>query len=213
MFITFEGIDGSGKSTLAHAIMGHPAYKVMGDIIFDGKSVTELSADKRARLGIFLSFQQPIALPGVTVFTFLYEAYHAINENKHAAKDFTALLKKKMSILNTDFSFSQRALNDGFSGGEKKRFELLQLLILQPKLAILDEIDSGLDVDALHMVASGIQYARKENPSMSIVLITHYQRILQYIIPDVVYVLKDGHICSSGDATLALKIDEHGYAV
>lgn len=206
------GPNGSGKSTLAYAIVGHPRCEVTsGAIFFEGKNITEMSVDMRARLGLFLSFQQPYEIPGVSVFTFLHEAYRASTNAKISVKKFEWLLKEKMSILKIDYAFEHRALNEGFSGGEKKRFELLQLLVLQPKCAILDEIDSGLDVDALKMVADGIKHARAQNPEMSILLITHYQRILKHVIPDMVHVLQNGTITNSGDALLADEIDRNGY--
>lgn len=207
------GPNGSGKSTLAYTIMGHPRYHVQSGLMtFHGVDITALSVDARARLGIFLSFQQPIALPGVTVYTFLYEAYRARQNTVASVKEFDLLLKDTMQLLHIDSSFAQRALNDNFSGGEKKRFELLQLIILQPKLALLDEIDSGLDVDTLAIVARGIEHVRRNNPALSILIITHYARILQHIIPDVVYVMHKGKIISVGDASLAHTIDTHGYA-
>jgi Fe-S cluster assembly ATP-binding protein len=206
------GPNGSGKSSLAFAIMGHPDYAITaGTLMLDGFNIVSLSVDKRALMGVFLSFQQPVALSGVTVFTFLYESYRLVKDKDSCAEDFEIIIKSIMDILSIEYAFMHRALNDQFSGGEKKKFELLQLLLLQPTLAILDEIDSGLDVDALKIVATGIAYARKKNPMMCILLITHYARLLRYVVPDSVYVLANGSIVHRGDAELAWIIDQHGY--
>ncbi|MEX2437957.1 MAG: Fe-S cluster assembly ATPase SufC [Candidatus Babeliales bacterium] len=205
------GPNGSGKSSLAYALMGHPSYQITaGSLLFNGHKLADLSVDKRAQAGLFLVFQYPHSLPGVTVFTFIKEAYDAV----HGSIDvpaFDALLKKAMTILHIDESFAYRYLNDGFSGGEKKRLEILQMLILKPTLAILDEVDSGLDIDALKIVARGITLAQAENPSMSILLITHYQRILEYVIPDYVHILCNGRIMQSGNAALVHQIEAKGY--
>lgn len=206
------GPNGSGKSTLAYAVMGHPRYQITsGSIIFDNQNITTLPVDQRARAGIFLSFQHPYALPGVTVFTFLHEAYNACNQCKTSVKEFEFILRKTMDQLAIPESFMHRALNDGFSGGEKKRFEIVQLMILQPHVAILDEIDSGLDVDALKTIAAGIHYAREQNPNLICIIITHYQRILRYIVPDAVHVMYQGSLIKSGQAQLADQIDAQGY--
>ena len=206
------GPNGSGKSTLAYTLAGHPNYKIeRGSIVFNNQNVTKLPPDKRAQAGLFLAFQHPCEIPGVTVSNFLKEAYAAITTTQISVEEFHQLLQKKMKLLNIDPSFAYRNLNDGFSGGEKKRLEMLQLLVLKPKLAILDEIDSGLDIDALKIVAQGLTQARRENPSMSVIIITHYQRILNYIKPDFVHILMNGNIVQSGDATLAHSLEQRGY--
>ncbi len=206
------GQNGSGKSTLAHTLMGNPAYTITnGSLEFATQFLNNLSPDKRVKAGLFLSFQHPPVLPGVKVSTFLKEAHAAITGQTISVSEFHELLKSNMELLNIDSSFAQRNLNEGFSGGEKKRLEMLQLLILQPRLAILDEIDSGLDIDALKCVARGIKYARKNNPTMSFIIITHYQRILQYVKPDVVHIMHNGIIAQSGDATLAQHLEDVGY--
>lgn len=206
------GPNGSGKSTLANTLMGHPSYVVTnGDIILDSEAITALSPGKRAQRGLFLAFQHPQEIPGLTVLTFIKEAYNALHKTKLTVIECKKLLEPYLDQLHIDESFLYRSLNDGFSGGEKKRFEMLQLLVLKPRIAILDEIDSGLDIDALQLVAHGIASARQEIPHLSVILITHYQRILQYIIPDHVHVLCDGAIVSSGDATLAYELEAKGY--
>ncbi len=206
------GPNGSGKSTLAYTIMGHPKYNIKyGSVVINNEDITDYLPDKRARCGLFLAFQQPQAIPGVRVSTFLREAYCAITGRVIAVDLFYQLLLDRMKQLHIDPSFADRNLNDGFSGGEKKRFEVLQLLVLQPKIAILDEIDSGLDIDALNIVARGIEIARKENPRMGIVIITHSQRILRHVVPDYVHVLCVGSIVQSGDATLADELENRGY--
>jgi Fe-S cluster assembly ATP-binding protein len=196
------GPNGSGKTTLAYTLMGHPAYTVTsGSAELQGACVLSLSPDKRARAGIFLSFQHPVALPGVRVATFLLEAYRAVTGDMISISAFNQLLQKHMERLSIDPAFMYRDLNDGFSGGEKKRFELLQLLVLRPKIAILDEIDSGLDV----------AYARSENPELSLIIITHYQRILHYVRPDFVHVLRDGVLVASGGPEIVLAVEQHGF--
>lgn len=206
------GPNGSGKSSLAYALMGHPNYTITaGAILLHGVDITNMPTHERAKNGLFLSFQHPCEIPGVSVISFLKEAYIAITGERITVADFQKLLTKRCEQLSIDPSFIARGLNDGFSGGEKKRLELLQLLLLCPKIAILDEIDSGLDIDSLKIVAAGIELARKENPAMSIMLITHYQRILDYIVPDNVHVLCDGRIISSGDANVAHYIEAKGY--
>lgn len=205
------GPNGSGKSTLAYALMGHPRYEITsGTVLLNNHDLLSMPVDKRAQAGLFLVFQYPHALPGVTVFAFLKEAYDAIHAPIDVA-EFERMLNKVMDTLHIDFSFAYRYLNDGFSGGEKKRFEILQMLILKPTLVIIDEVDSGLDIDALKLVADGINMAKKSNPEMSIILITHYQRILEYLVPDFVHVLCDGELVQSGDASLVTVIEQKGY--
>jgi Fe-S cluster assembly ATP-binding protein len=206
------GPNGSGKSSLAYALMGHPSYSITaGEFCLDGTDMVEVPVHERAKNGLFLSFQHPCEIPGVSVASFLKEAYMAVTETHITVVDFQKLLLARCKQLSIDASFISRGLNEGFSGGEKKRLELLQLLILQPKVAILDEIDSGLDIDSLKVVAAGIELARKENPTMSIVLITHYQRILNYIVPDYVHVLCDGRLVESGNAQVARDLELKGY--
>jgi Fe-S cluster assembly ATP-binding protein len=206
------GPNGSGKSTLAHALAGHPAYTIQeGDVLFEGQSILTWSADKRARAGIFLAFQQPPSIPGLSVFTFLHEAHAAVTGQRVSVTDFERRLRETMAELSIDPAFVYRDLNDGFSGGEKKRFELLQMVLLEPKLVILDEIDSGLDIDALKLVANGIKHAQQKNPNLALVIITHYQRILHYLTPDYVHILCKGRIVRSGDATLVDELEKQGY--
>ena len=203
------GRNGSGKSTLANVLMGHPAYEITdGNVLFFGQDITELSVDERARAGMFLSFQYPMTIPGVQVGNFLRKSVSAISGDKISAKDFRLDLKQKMSQLQIDRTFLSRYVNDGFSGGEKKRMEILQMLMLNPKLAILDETDSGLDVDALRLVSDGINMATKDSGCL---LITHYQRLLDLVKPDVVHVMIDGKIVKTGDAKLALEVENKGY--
>jgi len=203
------GPNGSGKSTLAYALMGHPRYEItQGEVWFKGENVLEKSADERARLGIFLSFQYPQEIPGVSVSNFLRTAYNA-SHDELPVPEFIKLLKEKMDMLNVDSSFSRRYLNEGFSGGEKKRTEILQMAVLQPEIAILDETDSGLDIDSLKVVAEGVNSLISEN--FGALIITHYQRILNYIKPDKIHILIDGKIVRSGGSELALEIEEKGY--
>jgi Fe-S cluster assembly ATP-binding protein len=223
------GPNGSGKSTLANVIMGHPKYKVtQGEVIFRGISLLDLSPDKRARMGLFLAFQYPAAVPGVTVANFLRRAYEARKEGYDPATDhqaptgeapkkkttspaeFRKMLQAKMEVLRVDQAFITRYLNDGFSGGEKKRAEILQMAILQPEIAVLDETDSGLDIDALRIVAEGVNALR--GPHLGTLIITHYQRLLNYITPDVVHVMYQGQIIRTGGRELALELEEKGYA-
>ncbi len=204
------GPNGSGKSTLANSIAGSPAYEVdSGQILFQGQDVTEMPADERARLGMFLSFQYPTAIPGVTMVNFLREALKARRGEEVPAREFLGELRETLKTLKMDESFARRYVNDGFSGGEKKRAEILQLGMLKPSLAILDETDSGLDVDALRTVAEGVNALR--TPDIGILIITHYERILNYITPDVVHILVDGRIVKSGDFALAKEIEANGY--
>lgn len=206
------GPNGSGKSSLAYTLAGHPNYMVTaGSITVDSHDLLVMPPHERARVGLFLSFQHPIEIPGVSVASFLKEAYIAVTGKHISVFDFQFILRERCAQLKIDESFIERAVNVGFSGGEKKRLELLQMLILQPKIAILDEIDSGLDIDSLKIVAAGIDYARKENPNMSIILITHYQRILDHVVPDYVHVLRNGCMQYSGDAQVARMLEIKGY--
>jgi Fe-S cluster assembly ATP-binding protein len=210
------GPNGTGKSTLAYTLMGHPAYTVTeGEVNFKGQNILELEPDERARLGIFLAFQYPVAIPGVTVANFLRSAINArrraVNPEDKGVPipEFRKSLKEKMDLLKMDHNFAGRYLNDGFSGGEKKRAEILQLATLKPEIAILDETDSGLDIDALRIVADGVNALM--NRDMGVLVITHYQRLLNYIRPDYVHVMLDGRIVESGGPDLALHLEEHGY--
>jgi Fe-S cluster assembly ATP-binding protein len=211
------GPNGSGKSTLAYAIAGHPAYEITeGQILLDGDDVTELPADERAQRGLFLAFQYPHAIPGVTVTSFLRSAINAIRkarnggaENPIPVKQFRTDMLAAMDRLKVPRELAQRYLNDGFSGGEKKRVEILQMAMLKPRIAVLDETDSGLDIDALKIVAQGVQDL--VGPEMGALVITHYQRILNYIEPDFVHVFVDGRIVDEGGPELAHKLEAHGY--
>jgi Fe-S cluster assembly ATP-binding protein len=210
------GPNGSGKSTLAGVIMGRPGYRVTGgEVRFKGESVLKLTPDDRARRGLFLAFQYPVEVPGVSVVNFLRSAYNALRNptgddtKKISALAFRKLMKEKMSVVGVDDDMVRRYLNQGFSGGEKKRMETLQLAVLEPEIAILDETDSGLDIDALKAVAGGINDLR--GPDLGLLLITHYQRILNYVTPDHVHVLMAGRIVRSGGAELAQELEEKGY--
>lgn len=204
------GPNGSGKSTLAYVLMGHPKYQVTsGKIWYKGEDILALKPNERAKKGLFLAFQYPTAIPGVTVMNFLRAALKSVRGKEIPAKDFLKLLKEKMQFLEISDKFTNRYINDGFSGGEKKRHEILQMAILEPEMAILDETDSGLDIDALKTVAKGIN--KLIGPNLGILLITHYQRMLNYIKPDFVHVLVDGKIVQSGGDKLALKLEELGY--
>jgi Fe-S cluster assembly ATP-binding protein len=210
------GPNGSGKSTLANTLMGHPEYEVTaGQIIFDGQDLLELEADERSHLGLFLAFQYPVAIPGITLANFLR---HAVNARRKAydhedkgmpIPEFRRLLKDKMDMLKMDHSFAGRYLNDGFSGGEKKRAEILQLATLEPKIAVLDETDSGLDIDALRIVSEGVNTLA--GPHLGVLVITHYQRILNYVKPEFVHIMLDGQIVENGGPELALQLEEQGY--
>lgn len=205
------GPNGSGKSTLSHTLMGHPKYKITsGQILYKGKELTGEKTDARARAGIFLAFQYPISIPGVSVANFLRTAMKARFGEGFQAKEFRKQLKAAMAQLGVDESFATRYVNDGFSGGEKKRHEILQMALLKPELALLDETDSGLDIDALRTVAEGIN--RLRGPELGILLITHYQRILNYIQPDIVHVFINGQIIRSGGKELAQELEAKGYA-
>jgi Fe-S cluster assembly ATP-binding protein len=210
------GPNGTGKSTLAYILMGHPAYEVTeGEVLFKGQNILELQPDERSRLGIFLAFQYPVAIPGVTVANFLRTALNSRRKAKNPEDkgipipEFRRTLKEKMDLLKMDHSFAGRYLNEGFSGGEKKRAEILQMAALEPEMAILDETDSGLDIDALRVVAEGVNTLRSSD--IGILVITHYQRILNYIKPDFVHIMLGGRIVESGGADLALHLEEHGY--
>jgi Fe-S cluster assembly ATP-binding protein len=206
------GPNGSGKSTLAKVIAGHPDYRVTGGgVLMDGENLLELGPDERARRGLFLAFQYPSEIPGVTIANFLRAAAQArLPEGEELeATDYYAKLYEKMDLLDIDRSFTSRSVNEGFSGGEKKRCEILQMAMLEPRFAILDETDSGLDIDALKIVAHGVNSLR--SPNLGVLLITHYQRLLNYIIPDFVHVMVQGRIVRSGDKELALELEEKGY--
>ncbi len=209
------GPNGSGKSTLAYALAGHPRYDVTGGrVIFDGTTIIggedEVEADERARLGLFLAMQYPIEVPGVSVMNFLRTSMNAVRGEEVPVREFAKLFREQSELLEFDQSFSDRYLNEGFSGGEKKRHEILQMALLKPKFAILDETDSGLDVDALKVVASGVN--RLRGPDIGVLIITHYTRILDYIRPDVVHVMFDGRIAQTGGPELAEHLETHGYA-
>ena len=210
------GPNGTGKSTLAYALMGHPSYEVTeGEVWFKGKNILKQGPDQRSREGIFLAFQYPVSIPGVTVANFLRTALNARRKAENSSDkgvpipEFRKLMKEQMERLKMDLSFAGRYLNEGFSGGEKKRAEILQMAMLKPEIAILDETDSGLDIDALRIVAEGVNALR--GPDLGVLVITHYQRILNYIHPDVVHVMLNGRIVESGGPELALHLEEHGY--
>ena len=208
------GPNGSGKSTLANVIAGRPGYTVTdGEIIYEGVNILSTEPEIRARSGIFLAFQYPVELPGVRTWQFLKSAVDAIRkengEEEMGVRDFDKLLEEKRQLVEMDPDLVKRSVNEGFSGGEKKRNEILQLALLDPKLALLDETDSGLDIDALRIVSEGVNNFR--GPQKSVLLVTHYQRILDYISPDFVHVLVDGRIVKSGDAELALELEQKGY--
>jgi Fe-S cluster assembly ATP-binding protein len=208
------GPNGSGKSTLAKVLAGHPAYEVTGgEVIYDGKNLLEMSPDERAREGVFMAFQYPVEVPGVSNSQFLRLAYN--EKQKHLGEDeldpleFKDLLKEKAALVEMDASFMTRSVNEGFSGGEKKRNEILQMAVLDPKLAVLDETDSGLDIDALRVVAEGVN--KLHDPNKAVIVVTHYQRLLNYIVPDFVHVLSGGRIVKEGGKELALELEEKGY--
>ena len=211
------GPNGSGKSTLAYALMGHPAYRITdGDVLLDGESILELEADERAQRGLFLAFQYPHAVPGVTVTSFLRSAINSIRKAKNGGQDdpipipeFRKEIFAQMDRLKVSRELASRYLNDGFSGGEKKRVEILQMAMLKPRIAVLDETDSGLDIDALRVVANGVNAL--VGPEMGALVITHYQRILNYITPDHVHVFVDGRIVASGGGELAKQLEAEGY--
>lgn len=210
------GPNGTGKSTLAYTLMGHPNYEVTaGEVWFKGKNILELEPDERAHLGVFLAFQYPVAIPGVSVANFLRAAINARRKSENpedkgiAIPEFRRLLKERMDLLKMDHNFAGRYLNEGFSGGEKKRAEVLQMAALKPEIAVMDETDSGLDIDALRIVSEGVNALR--GPELGVLVITHYQRILNYIKPDLVHIMMGGQIVETGGAELALHLEEHGY--
>ena len=219
------GPNGSGKTTLSYALMGHPAYVIKGgEVRWKGYDLLKLSADKRSRLGLFLAFQYPTAIPGLSVASFIRSALNAklqgIDKNPEvdptdsirggvSMRDFRTKMREKMALLHMDEGFASRYVNEGFSGGEKKRLEMLQMAMLEPEFSILDETDSGLDIDALRIVAEGVN--AQLNPNMGVLLITHYQRLLNYITPDYVHVLAQGRIITSGGKDLALRLEDEGY--
>ncbi|HUB26674.1 MAG TPA: Fe-S cluster assembly ATPase SufC [Tepidisphaeraceae bacterium] len=208
------GKNGSGKSTLAQVLMGREAYEVTsGQVVYQGKDLLELSAEERAREGIFLAFQYPVEIPGVSTSYFLKAAVNAVRKHRGQteldAVEFLKLVKEKMQLLKMDQSFMNRAVNEGFSGGEKKRNEIFQMAVCDPVLALMDETDSGLDIDALKVVSNGANSLRR--PDRAILLVTHYQRMLNYIEPNEVHVMLDGRIVKSGDKSLALELEERGY--
>jgi Fe-S cluster assembly ATP-binding protein len=208
------GPNGSGKSTLAQVLAGHPGYVVTaGEVVYDSRNLLAMPAEERARAGVFLAFQYPVEIPGVANAEFLKAAVNAVREARglepYDAMEFLSLLKDRMKLVDMDPSFMRRSLNEGYSGGEKKRNEMLQMAVLEPRLAILDETDSGLDIDALRTVAAGINRLRR--PDNAIVLVTHYQRLLSYVTPDHVHVLANGRIVRSGDKSLAEELEARGY--
>jgi Fe-S cluster assembly ATP-binding protein len=204
------GPNGSGKSTLAYAIMGHPGYEITGgQVLLKGTDITELTPDDRAQLGLFLAMQYPTEIPGVSMTNFLRTAVNAVREEDVPVRQFMKDLRAEMAALQMDDRFLQRNVNEGFSGGEKKRFEILQMALLKPEVAVLDETDSGLDVDALRVVSEGVN--RLRGPDLGVLIITHYTRILRYITPDVVHVMIGGRIVESGGPELAERLEEQGY--
>ncbi len=208
------GPNGSGKSTLAKMIAGHPGYEATGgSVTFAGEDLLDLEPDERSQAGVFMAFQYPVEIPGVSIANFLRTSLQARLEDDEELDlfDFQELLMDRMELLDMDPSFAQRPVNDGFSGGEKKRNEILQMSVLKPSLAVMDETDSGLDIDALKIVAQGVNVLKRENPDLSVLLITHYQRILNYIIPDVVHVMIKGRIVESGGPEVAMELEARGY--
>ena len=208
------GPNGSGKSTLAKVIAGHPSYEVTsGKVRFRGEDLLELEVDERSQAGVFLAFQYPVEIPGVSIANFLRTAVqaHLPDGEELDIFDYADMLTERMEMLEMDLSFAERHVNDGFSGGEKKRNEILQMAMLKPKLAVMDETDSGLDIDALKIVSNGVNKLVEEDPEMSVLLITHYQRLLDYIKPDYVHVMVDGRIVQSGGPEVALELEADGY--
>lgn len=206
------GPNGSGKSTLANTLMGHPRYDVEdGQVLIDGEDILEMEPDERAKKGLFLAFQYPVEIPGVTVANFLRSAYNALHgdENPLSVLEFHQLLQEHMKELEMDEEFAGRYLNEGFSGGEKKRHEILQMALLKPRFAIMDETDSGLDIDALKIVSEGVN--RQRSDDLGVLVITHYQRILEYLKPDYVHIMMDGRIVRSGGPELAQELEAKGY--
>jgi len=209
------GPNGSGKSTLAQVLTGHDVYQVTdGQVLYDGQNVLEMSPEERALQGIFMAFQYPVEIPGVSNMYFLKTALNTIRKSRGLeeldAMDFLTMVKEKLALVDMDQAFLNRPVNAGFSGGEKKRNEIFQMAVLEPRLAILDETDSGLDIDALKIVASGVNSLR--TPERAMIVVTHYQRLLNYIVPDRVHVLADGRIVKSGDKNLAIDLEQSGYA-
>ncbi|MBI2676168.1 MAG: Fe-S cluster assembly ATPase SufC [Candidatus Aenigmarchaeota archaeon] len=212
------GPNGSGKSTLSFVLMGHPGYRIdSGEVLLDGQNVLEMSPDERAKKGLFLAFQYPQAVPGVSLVNFLRLAYNSVrrqgkdDKDTISFQDFRKRLKEKMELLRFDENFITRHLNDGFSGGEKKRCEILQMALLEPRIAVLDETDSGLDIDALKIVSDGVNTIFSQNRDIGVLIITHYNRILNYIRPNFVHVMMDGRIVKSGGEELARQLEEKGY--
>lgn len=204
------GPNGSGKSTLAYALAGHPRYEITGGTaLFAGEDIAEMEPDERAQLGLFLAMQYPVEVPGVSVMNFLRTALNAVRGEEMSPRDFIKLFDEKSKLLGFDRAFADRYLNEGFSGGEKKRHEILQMAMLEPKFAVLDETDSGLDVDALRVVSEGVN--RMRGPGLGVLIITHYTRILRYITPDVVHVMYEGRIARTGGPELADHLEENGY--
>ena len=204
------GPNGSGKSTLAYALAGHPRYEITGGrALFDGQDIAEMEADERARLGLFLAMQYPVEVPGVSVMNFLRSSLNAIRGEEISPREFVKVFDAKSKLLGFDRAFADRYLNEGFSGGEKKRHEILQMALIEPRFAVLDETDSGLDVDALRIVSEGVNSMR--GPELGVLIITHYTRILRYIQPDVVHVMFEGRIAQTGGPELAEHLEEHGY--
>lgn len=213
--VVIMGPNGSGKSTLANGLMGHPLYEITGNILLGNEDISVLKPDERSRKGLFLSFQYPVDIPGVTVSNFLRTALNARREKKNHIKmlEFMRLLNEKMEMLKIPKEFASRYLNEGFSGGEKKKMEILQLAMLNPKVAVLDETDSGLDIDALKNVCESINLLKKNNPELTLLIITHYQRMLNYITPDRVCIMVDGRITKCGGPELAEHLEKEGYEV
>lgn len=210
------GKNGSGKSTLCQVLAGRDTYEVTGgEIVYDGKNLLELSAEERAREGIFLAFQYPVEIPGVSTSYFLKAAVNAVRKHRGQeeldAVSFLKLVKEKQAMLEIDQSFMNRAVNEGFSGGEKKRNEVFQMAVMNPRLGLLDETDSGLDIDALKTVAAGVNKLHTQDADRAMIVVTHYQRLLNYVVPDFVHVMIEGRIVMSGGKELALKLEEHGY--
>ncbi len=208
------GPNGSGKSTLSKVLSGHPAYEVTeGEVIYRGENLLEMEVDERARAGLFLAFQYPVDIPGVSIANFLRTALQSRNPDEELdIFDFQETLLEKMALLEMDPSFAERSVNEGFSGGEKKRNEILQMAVLNPVLALMDETDSGLDIDALKIVSHGVNTLHQQNNEMTILLITHYQRLLNYLTPDFVHVMVDGRLVRSGGPELAQELEAQGYA-
>ncbi len=210
------GPNGSGKSTLAQVLAGHEAYDVTrGEVLYDGEDLLDLDPDKRAQKGIFMAFQYPVEIPGVNCAYFLRTALNEIRTSRGEelldAVDFLSLARERLKLVDMDESFLRRSINEGFSGGEKKRNEIFQMAVLEPRLAVMDETDSGLDIDALKIVANGVNTLHARHPENSVIVVTHYQRLLNYIVPDYVHVLIQGQIVRSGGKDLALKLEEKGY--